>query len=117
MRWMFVMVATVCFSTALLADPITVDTLPAPVQNSLKTLLQNPQAAVGNIETYEWGPATIYKISITLNGQPYLEAHIADTGQVLRTDENPDMADKDDDEDSGANPSPSPSPISSPQAR
>jgi len=114
---MFVIAATVLFSPALLADPITVDTLPAPVQNSLKTLLQNPQEAVGNIETYEWGPATIYKISITLNGQPYLEAHIADTGRILRTDENPDMADKGDDDDGDANASPSPSPSSSPQAR
>jgi hypothetical protein len=112
---MFVIAATVLVSTALLADPVTVDTLPAAVQNSLKTLLQNPQEAVGNIETYEWGPATIYKISITLNGQPYLEAHIADTGQVLRTDENADTADKDDDDDSDAKASPSPS--SSPQAR
>ena len=115
MRWTFVIAATVLVSTALLADPITVDTLPGPVHDSLNNLLQNPQEAVGNIETYEWGPAVIYKISITLNGQPYLEVHIADTGKVLRTDENPDMADKDDDDDSDANASPSPT--SSPKAR
>ena len=109
MRWTFVIAATVLLSTALLADPITVDSLPGPVHDSLKKVLQNPQEAVGNIETYDWGPAVIYKISITLNGQPYLEVHIADTGQVLRRDENPDMADKDDDaDDSDANASPSP---------
>ena len=114
MRWMFVIAATVFLSTALLADPITVDSLPGPVRDSLKNVLQNPQETVTNIETYDWGPAVIYKISITLNGQPYLEVHIADTGQVLRTDENADTADKDNESDSDANASPSPSPSSSP---
>ena len=113
MRLTFVIAATVLLSTALLADPITVDSLPSPVHDSLKNLLQNPQETVSNIEKYDWGPAVIYKISITLNGQPYLEVHIADTGKVVRTDENPDMADKDDDDDSAA----SPSPANSPKAR
>jgi hypothetical protein len=116
MRWTFVIAATVFLSTALLADPITVDSLPGPVHDSLKNLLQNPQEAVSNIETYDWGPAVIYKISITLNGQPYLEVHIADTGKIVRTDENPDMADKDDDADD-SDASPSPSPANSPKAR
>ena len=107
---MFVIAATVFLSTALLADPITVDSLPGPVRDSLKNVLQNPQETVTNIETYDWGPAVIYKISIALNGQPYLEVHIADTGQVVRTDENADTADKDDDSDANASPSPSPSP-------
>jgi hypothetical protein len=115
MRLTFVIAATVLLSTALLADPITVDSLPGPVHDSLKSLLQNPQEAVSNIETYNWGPAVIYKISITLNGQPYLEVHIADTGKVVRTDENPDMADKNDNDDSDANASPSPA--NSPKAR
>jgi hypothetical protein len=105
---MFVIAASVLLSKALLADPITVDSLPAPVRDSLKNILQDPQETVANIETYDWGPATIYKISINLNGQPYLEVHIADTGQVLRTDENADTADKDDDSDSDAHASPSP---------
>ena len=110
MRWMFVIAATVLLSTALLADPITVDSLPDRVRDSLKNVLQNPQETVTNIETYDWGPAVIYKISITLNGQPYLEVHIADTGQVVRTDENADTADQDDDSDANASPSPSSSP-------
>ena len=114
MRWMFVIAATVLLSTALLADTITVDSLPAPVHDTLKNLLQNPQETVTSIETYDWGPALIYKISIALNGQPYLEVHIADTGKVVRTDENAETADKDDDSDSDANASPSPSPASSP---
>ena len=105
---MFVIAATVLLSTALMADPITVDSLPGPVRDSLKNVLQNPQETVANIETYDWGPALIYKISITLNGQPYLEVHIADTGKVVRTDENPDVADKGDDDDADANASPSP---------
>jgi hypothetical protein len=115
MRWMFVVAATVLLSTALLADPVSVDSLPGPVRDSLKTVLQNPQETVANIETYDWGPALIYKISVTLNGQPYLEVHIADTGQILRTDENPDMADKDDGDDSDSDAKASPT--SSPQAR
>ena len=117
MRWTFVIAATVLLSTVLLADPITVDSLPGPVHESLKKLLQDPQEAVGNIETYDWGPAVIYKINITLKGQPYLEVHIADTGQVLRTDENPDMANKDDDADDSDDANASPSPASSPKAR
>ena len=117
MRWMFVIAATVLFSTAMLANPLTVESLPGAVQASLKKLLQNPEETVANIDTYDWGPATIYKINITLNGKFYLEVHIADTGQVVRTDENPDIADNDDGDDTDANASPSPSPASSPQAR
>src|ERR1700730_3202509 len=110
MRWTLLFAAVALLSTPLFADPVTVDSLPAPVQNSLKSYLQNPQESVNNIETYDWGPAVIYKISINLDGKPYLEVHIADTGQVLRTDENPDARDKDDEDDNGdAIPSPSPS--------
>jgi hypothetical protein len=108
MRWTFLVVAAAFLCAHVFADPVTVDSLPVPVQTSLKSFLQNPQETVNNIETYEWGPAVIYKVSINLDGRPYLEVHIADTGQVLRTDQNPDMADKDDDDDSGAKPSPSP---------
>jgi hypothetical protein len=110
MRWTLLCVAAVFLSTPLFADPVTVDSLPAPVQNSLKSYLQNPQESVDNVETYDWGPAVIYKIFIKLDGKPYLEVHIADTGQVLRTDENVDSRDKDDEDDNeDANPSPSPS--------
>ena len=110
MRWTLLCVAAVFLSASLFADPVTLDSLPAPVQNSLKSYLQNPQETVDTIETYEWGPAVIYKVSINLDGKPYLELHIADTGQVLRTDENPDARDKDDDDgNNDASPSPSPS--------
>ena len=107
MRWILLFAVFGLLTAASLADPVTVDSLPAPVQNSLKSYLQNPQARVESIETYDWGPAIIYKISINLDGKPYLELHIADTGQVLRTDEN--GTDKDD-EDDNADASPSPSP-------
>ena len=109
MRWILLFAAVGLLAGTLLADPVTVDTLPAPVQNSLKGYLQNPQASVENIETYDWGPAIIYKISINLDGKPYLELHIADTGQVLRSDENGGMQDSDDDGDN-ADASPTPSP-------
>jgi hypothetical protein len=109
MRWTLLFAAVGLLSAPLFADSITVDSLPAPVQDSLKGYLQNPQESVENIETYEWGPAVIYKISINLDGKPYLELHIADTGKVLRTDENSDTQDKDD-EDANASPSPSASP-------
>jgi hypothetical protein len=108
MRWTLLFAAVGLLSAPLFADSITVDSLPAPVQDSLKGYLQNPQESVENIETYEWGPAVIYKISINLDGKPYLELHIADTGKVLRTDENSGTQDKDD-EDANANASPSPS--------
>jgi hypothetical protein len=109
MRWMFVVAAAVLLAAPGFGDPVTVDSLPAPVQNSLKSFLQDPKASVDHIETYDWGPAVIYKISIYLDGQPYVEVHIADTGQVLRSDENSDTANKDDDDsndNAGASPSP-----------
>jgi len=111
MRWTLLCVAAAFLSAPLFADPVTLDSLPVPVQNSLKSYLQNPQENVDKIETYDWGPAIIYKISINLDGKPYLEVHIADTGQVLRTDENPDTRDKDDEDDNGdASPNPSATP-------
>ena len=111
MRWTLLFAAVGLLSAPLFADPVTVDSLPAPVQNSLKGYLQNPQESIENIETYDWGPAVIYKISINLDGKPYLELHIADTGQVLRTDENGGMQDSDDDGDNAdASPSPSATP-------
>ena len=114
MRRTLLLVAVAFLSAPLFADPPTLDSLPAPVQNSLKNYLQNPQESVDNIETYDWGLAVIYKISINLDGKPYLEVHIADTGQVLRTDENPDGRDKDDEDDNGDT-SPSPSPSATPK--
>jgi hypothetical protein len=111
MRWTLLCVVAAFLSAPLFADPVTLDSLPAPVKNSLKSYLQNPQESVANIQTYDWGPAVIYKISINLDGKPYLEVDIADTGKVLRTDENPDAQDKDDDDDnSDASPSPSATP-------
>jgi hypothetical protein len=118
MRWTLLCVAAAFLSAPVFADPVTIDSLPAPVQNSLKTYLQNPQESVDNIQTYDWGPAVIYKISINLDGKPYLEVHIADTGQVLRTDENPDARDKDDEDDNGdASPSPSATPTANSHSR
>ena len=116
MRWTLLCVAAAFLSAPLFADPVTLDSLPAPVQNSLKSYLQNSQENVDKIETYDWGPAIIYKISINLDGKPYLEVHIADTGQVLRTDENPDTRDKDDEDDNGdASPSLSATPTENSQ--
>ena len=98
-------------STSLFADPVSLDSLPTPVQDSLKGILQKSQETVADIETYQWGPATIYKITINLDGKPYLEVHIADTGKVVRTDENSDaMENSDDDAQDDASPSPSASP-------
>jgi hypothetical protein len=115
MRCTLLIAVAFFLSGSLFADPVTVDSLPAPVQNSLKGVMQDPKESVANIETYEWGPAVIYKISVNLDGRPYLELHIADTGQILRSDENPEMAANDNDDDNGtananANPSASPSP-------
>ena len=110
MRCTFILAAAVFLSASVFADPVTTDSLPAPVQNSLKAVMQDPKETVADIQTYDWGPAVIYKISINLDGKPYLEVHIADTGQVLRTDENPQTADADNDDGDNDTGRPSPSP-------
>jgi hypothetical protein len=109
MRWLCVLCASFLISARLSADPTSLDTLPAPVQNTLKTLLQDPKEAVGAVETYQWGPAVVYKIIITLDGHPYLEAHIGDTGQLVRSDpiENATGEDQGKDDEDEASPSPS----------
>jgi hypothetical protein len=109
MRWMFVIAAAVLLAAPVFGDAVALDALPAAVQDSLKNFLENPQEKVDHIDSYVWGPAVIYKISIYLSGQPYLEVHIADTGQVLRSDEDPAMAakeDQDGDDSSDASPTP-----------
>jgi hypothetical protein len=111
MRLLCLFWATVLISARLLADPTSLDSLPAPVQNTLKTLLQDPKETVGEVETYQWGPALMYKITITLDGHPYLEAHIGDTGRLVRCDPIEDATGEDQgkEDDDQASPSPSPS--------
>ena len=92
MRLFFALWAIVLFSTSLLADPGSLDSLPTPVQNTLKSLLQDPKAAVGGVEIYQLGVSLAYKVTITMNGYPYLEAHIEDTGQLVRCDPIPQTA-------------------------
>jgi hypothetical protein len=103
----FLFIAFVCaFSSFSIADPPTVDSLPTPVANTLKAQAAN--GTIRNIETFQWGDSTIYKIAIDQNGQPYLELQIADTGRLVRVDQlAPEMSDTD--EDDGASPTPSPS--------
>jgi hypothetical protein len=86
MRLFFALPAVILFSTSLLADPGSLDSLPTPVQNTLKSLLQDPRAAVGGVEIDQWGVGLAYKVIITRDGQPYLEAHIVDSGQLVRCD-------------------------------
>jgi hypothetical protein len=113
-RLFFVLWAIVLFSTSLLADPSSLDSLPTPVQNTLKSLLQDPKAAVGGVEIYQLGISLAYKVTITMNGHPYLEAHIEDTGQLVRCDPIPQTAtdhkDVDKDDSSGAHDQASPRP-------
>lgn len=70
----------------LLADPASLDSLPTPVQNTLRTLLQDPNEAVGGVEIYQSGATLMYKVTITSDGHPCLEAHIGDAGQLVRCD-------------------------------
>ena len=113
-RLFFALWAIVLFSTSLLADPGSLDSLPTPVQNTLKSLLQDPKAAVGGVEIYQLGVSLAYKVTITMNGYPYLEAHIEDTGQLVRCDPIPQTAsdhkDKDKDDGDGNDDQASPSP-------
>jgi len=100
-----------------LADSNSLDSLPAPVQNTLKALLQDPKEAVGGVEIDQWGVGLAYKVIITRDGQPYLEAHIGDSGQLVRCDPIPQTSADDKDkhknkEDGSGNddqPGPSPS--------
>ncbi|MBV8815335.1 MAG: hypothetical protein JO271_12665 [Verrucomicrobia bacterium] len=110
MRWLCLVCATVLISVRLLADPTSLDSLPAPVQTTLKALLKDPKETVAGVETYQWGPAVVYKITIALEGHPYLEAHIGDTGRLVRCDpiENATGEDQGRDDDDQASPSPSP---------
>jgi hypothetical protein len=113
-RLFFPLWATVLFSTSLLADPGSLDSLPTPVQNTLKSLLQDPKSAVGGVEIYQFGVVLAYKVTITRDGHPYLEAHIEDTGQLVRCDPVPQTAAdhkaKDRDNGSGDGNQTSPSP-------
>jgi hypothetical protein len=76
--------ATLLFSSRLLAGAGSLDSLPSPVQNTLQALLQDPKAAVGGVEIDQWGVGLAYKVIITRDGQPYLEVHIGDSGQLVR---------------------------------
>lgn len=91
-RLFFALSAIVLFSTSLLADPGSLDSLPTPVQNTLKSLLQDPKAAVGGVEIYQLGVGLAYKVTITMDGRPCLEAHIESTGQLVRCDPIPQTA-------------------------
>ena len=92
MRLFFALSAIVLFSTSLFADPGSLDSLPTLVQNTLKSLLQDPKAAVGGVEIYQLGVSLAYKVTITMDGRPYLEAHIESTGQLVRCDPIPQTA-------------------------
>jgi hypothetical protein len=100
-RLLYALSAIVLFSTSLLADPGSLDSLPTPVQNTLKSLLQDPKAGVGGVEIYQLGVSLAYKVTINMDGHPYLEAHIEDTGQLVRCDPVRQTAsgNKDDDKD------------------
>jgi hypothetical protein len=106
MRSFLFVAFVVALSSFSFADPPSADSLPTPVANTLKAQAAN--GTIRNIETFQWGDSTIYKIAIDQNGQPYMELQIADTGRLVRVDQlAADMSDAD--EDDGASPTPSPS--------
>src|SRR5258708_20875138 len=96
-------------SSFCLAEQRGGDSLPAPVATTLKAEAGN--GTVRNIETFQWGDATIYKIAVDQNGQPYKELEIADTGRLVRVDQLAlNEADQEDNVDASPTPSPSASP-------
>jgi hypothetical protein len=107
-RFLFVAVLVVISSFAV-ADEPSVDSLPAPVANTLKAEAAN--GIVRSIETFQWGDSTIYKIAVDQNGQPYLELEIADTGRLVRVDR---LAMNEAEEEDNVDASPTPSPSASP---
>jgi hypothetical protein len=107
MRSLLLFVLVTVATCYCLADEPSVDSLPAPVANTLKAEAQN--GTVRSIETFQWGDSTIYKIAVDQNGQPYLELEIADTGRLVRVDQLA-MNEADDEDTTDASPTPSPSP-------
>jgi hypothetical protein len=105
MRYFLLMVVLTATGVLALADEPSLDSLPAPVANTLKAEAGN--ATVRNIETFQWGDSTIYKIAVDQNGQPYLELEIADTGRLVRVDQLV-MNETDDEDNADASPTPSP---------
>jgi hypothetical protein len=95
-----VMTAAISFS---FADELNIDSLPIQVANTLKAQAGN--GTVRSIETFQWGDATIYKIAVDQNGQPYLELEIADNGRLVRVDQ---LAMNQADEEDNADGSPTP---------
>ena len=85
MRLVLLLVVTLWLPAMLLADA-GLDSLPVPIQNTLKTFLQDPKAGIGGVEIYQWGLGLAYKVIITQDGHPYLEANIGSSGQLVRCD-------------------------------
>ena len=109
MRCFLFIVVLIAVSPFALADEPSVDSLPAPVANTLKA--ESGNGTVRTIETFQWGDSTIYKIAVDQNGQPYLELEIADTGRLVRVDQLAiNEADEEDNVDASPTPSPRPSP-------
>jgi hypothetical protein len=109
MRSFFMILAVIAAGSFSFADEPTVDSLPPAVANTLKAEAAN--GTVRNIETFQWGESTIYKVAVDQNGQPYLELEIADTGRLVRVDQ---LAMNEADEEDNADASPTPSPNRSP---
>src|SRR5258708_9607374 len=84
MRCSLLLVLATVAGSFCFADQPSVDSLPAPVANTLKAEASN--GTVRNIETFQWGDATIYKIAVDQNGKPYMELEIADTGRLVTVD-------------------------------
>ena len=105
MRSFLLFVVMTAVISVSFADEPSVDSLPAPVANTLKAEAAN--GTVRSIETFQWGDSTIYKIAVDQNGQPYLELQIADTGRLVRVDQ---LAMNEADEEDNADTSPTPSP-------
>jgi hypothetical protein len=97
------------FTITLVAygDQPTVESLPPAVANTLRA--EAGTGTVRNIETFQWGDATIYKIEIEQEGQRYLELQIADTGRLVRVDRT-EASESDEEDDVMPAPSPSASP-------
>src|SRR3981081_1005008 len=110
MRYFLWIVVLIAVSPFALADEPSVDSLPAPVANTLKA--ESGNGTVRTIETFQWGDSTIYKFAIDQNGQPYLELEIADTGRLVRVDQ---LAINEADEEDNIDASPTPSPRASPR--
>ena len=69
----------------LLADDVSLDSLPLAVQETIDT--EKGDGVVKSAESFAWGNVVIFKVEIDVEGVPALELQIAGNGKLIRVDD------------------------------